>query len=300
MTQTEGSGPLPADTDLDYYTTPAPMTALASVAESVFAGLPDEPSALCRVAQGVLIHEFWAGSYGVDLSDARCQEVRNRSAAQMVDTICRLQEATLATVRPPSRRMVGNCRHFSTFSTALLRRAGVPARARCGFATYFEPGQMVDHWVTEYYSAADGRWVRIDAQLDSVQLEALNVDFSPADMPSGPFLPAGEAWIACQEGQHDPDRFGILDMRGRWFIVSNVVRDLAALNKVELLPWDIWGPMSIHDPEPATAELIDRVAAIIVAGDTSAIRALYQDTESLQVPQTVFDARFGEPHQLDL
>ena len=32
-------------------------------------------------------------------------------------------------------------------------------------------------------------------------------------------------------------------MYGYWFIAGNLVRDLAALNKVELLPWDDWGAM---------------------------------------------------------
>ncbi|TDC86167.1 hypothetical protein E1193_00430 [Micromonospora sp. KC606] len=44
----------------------------------------------------------------------------------------------------------------------LLRYRGIAARARCGFATYFQPGQGVDHWIAEY--RRDGRWVRIDAE----------------------------------------------------------------------------------------------------------------------------------------
>ena len=44
----------------------------------------------------------------------------------------------------------------------------------------------------------------------------------------------------CRAGQANPDLFGVFDMHGMWFIRGNVVRDLAALNKVELLPWDCW------------------------------------------------------------
>jgi transglutaminase-like putative cysteine protease len=40
---------------------------------------------------------------------------------------------------------------------ALIRRKGVPARARCGFADYFEPGKHLDHWVGEYWNSDEGR-----------------------------------------------------------------------------------------------------------------------------------------------
>ena len=116
--------------------------------------------------------------------------------------------------------------HVATSAT-LLRRAGVPSRARCGFAGYFEPGEWVDHSVVEHW---DGdRWVMLDPQVDD-----------SADLPSGLFLPAGEAWLRCQAGQEIGEHFGILNMWGQWFIKGNIARDLAALNKVEMLPWDGW------------------------------------------------------------
>src|SRR5579863_10087351 len=105
---------------------------------------------------------------------------------------------------------------------------------------------MVDHWVTEYVSLERGRWVRTDSQLDDRQREILKPSFDPDDMPPGPFLSAGEVWAACRNGHDEPARFGIFDMAGLWFICSNVVRDLAALNKIELLPWDVWGPMAFQ------------------------------------------------------
>ncbi|MCA2211786.1 transglutaminase-like domain-containing protein [Wangella sp. NEAU-J3] len=37
------------------------------------------------------------------------------------------------------------CRHFAVLACALLRHRGIPARARCGFATYFQPGKGLDH-----------------------------------------------------------------------------------------------------------------------------------------------------------
>ncbi len=38
---------------------------------SIFSDLPDEVPALCKVVQGLLIHEGWARAYGVSMSENR-------------------------------------------------------------------------------------------------------------------------------------------------------------------------------------------------------------------------------------
>ena len=283
----------------DYYATPAPMTDLSGVSDDAFDGLAADPRALCRTVQGLLVHEFWAHAYGFDVPVSRLDSFHTRSAAEMTAHILGLNAAPFAVARPVEQRMVGNCRYFSTLSCALLRRAGIPARARCGFADYFEPGRHVDHWVTEYWDRAERRWVRIDAQLDSLQRAAIQPAFDTEDQPPGRFLPGGEAWQRCRRGEADPATFGILDMWGLWFVQSNVVRDLAALNKVELLPWDVWGRMAFkEDPDPDTASLTDAVADTVAGGDLAAIRRIYEDNDDVRVPDKVFDARFEVVHSL--
>ncbi len=32
-------------------------------------------------------------------------------------------------------------------------------------------------------------------------------------------------------------------MRGLWFVAGNLVKDVASLNKIEMLQWDTWGAM---------------------------------------------------------
>ncbi|HMF04124.1 MAG TPA: transglutaminase-like domain-containing protein [Acidimicrobiia bacterium] len=282
----------------EYYAAPGPMTDLSASPPEVFEGLPSEPRALCRTVQGLLVHEFWASAYGFDVPVSRLDSFHARSAEEMTEHILELNPAPFAVERPVEQRMVGNCRYFSTLSCALLRRAGIPARARCGFADYFEPGRYVDHWVSEYWDDAERRWVRIDAQLDALQRAAITPAFDPEDQPPGPFLPGGEAWQRCRRGEADPATFGILDFWGLWFVQANVVRDLAALNKMELLPWDVWGPMSFkEDPDEATVSLTDEVADVVAGEDLGAIRQTYEEGD-LRVPDKVFDARFEVVHSL--
>ena len=287
------------DEMIDYYATPGPMTDLSELPEDVFAALPTDPAGMCRTVQGLLIHEFWAGAYGFDVPVSRLDSFHTRSAAEMTEHVLGLNPAPLAVERPVEQRMVGNCRYFSTLSCALLRRAGIPARARSGFADYFEPGRRVDHWVTEYWDGEERRWVRIDAQLDAMQRAAIQPAFDTEDQPPGPFLPGGEAWQQCRRGAADSGTFGIMDMWGLWFVQANVVRDLAALNKMELLPWDVWGRMTVReDPDPETVSLTDTVADAIAGGDLGTIRRTYEDDDDLRVPDKVFDARFEVVHSL--
>jgi transglutaminase-like putative cysteine protease len=287
------------DKMLEYYAAPGPMTDLTGVPADVFDGLPTDPVGLCRAVPGLVVHEMWASAYGFEVPEDRLTDLQSRSAVEMTDVIRRLDPGPLSAARPVEERMVGNCRHFSTLSCALLRHAGIPARARCGFGMYFEPGKYVDHWVTEYWNEAERRWVRIDAQLDDVQRAAIVADFDTEDLPPGPFLPAGEAWQQCRTGRAEPRDFGIFEFWGLWFVQANVVRELAALNKMELLPWDVWGVMKLQEePDAAATSLTDRVAGVITGGDVDAIRTVYEDNDDLRVPDKVFDARFEVVHSL--
>lgn len=280
--------------ELAYYSTPGPLTTLDPESDA-FREVPADSVGLGPVVQGLILHEFWAGHYGVEIPPNRADEVETRAASAMVELIRRLDPAPLTTPRPPDRRMIGNCRHFSTLTCALLRRSGVPARARCGFATYFEPDRYIDHWVVEHWEPTRAQWRRVDNQLDAVQREALGLDFDPTDLPAGTFVSAGEAWRLCQSGGADPERFGILDFWGQWFVRNNVVRDLAALNKVELLPWDGWGLMTTAEEDGAgpASGLIDEVAEAIVADDWLEARRLYDGNDGLRVPEEVFSYRAG-------
>src|SRR5438445_150569 len=107
------------------------------------------------------------------------------------------------------------------------------------------------------------------AQLFALQRDQLHVEFDTTDLPTGRFLPAGRAWRMCRDGEADPEKFGILGMSGRWFVRGNVVRDLLALNKLEVSPWDTWRLAARDDDEITDAglTLCDRIASITHAND---------------------------------
>ncbi len=286
---------------LDFYLRPAAMTSSCRHAP-VFDELPRDVAALARVAQGLLLHEHAAPLYGVALADERRSQSHIRAVERMLDCLLALDGRPLSVARPVEARLVGVCRHFTVLLVSMLRSKGVPARARCGFASYFKRGHFDDHWVCEYWSAAEARWIRIDAQLDEVQRAELKVDFDPLDVPHDRFVIAGEAWVQCRTGKADPAKFGIFAMRGLWFIAGNLVRDLAAFNHMEMLPWDVWGAM-IRPDEPLQNDqlaLFDRLAALTRAPDASfaELRTLYEGDEHLRVPATIFNAVLNRPEAI--
>lgn len=267
-------------TSIDY-SSPGPLTTLDGVPSAALESVADEPVGICSVANGLVIQP--SDAQALSLPEDRFATNQIRPAAALMLALLALDPAPLSVSRPPELRLVGTCRHFAVLSCALLRHRGIRARVRCGFATYFQPGQGVDHWITEYWNQDHDCWVRIDTEiLDSAVLE------HPERLAADEFLSGGEAWQAFRRGQLDASKFGVYGTEnwGSAEIRGNAVRDLAALNKVEVLPWDEWGRMTeAYDGKtgPDYDELLDALASACAAGDSAAITALYSHND-LQVP----------------
>lgn len=244
--------------------------------------LPKSMSGIVSCVQGLFIHVFWASRYGVVLGEAEKQHVHARTVRTMLATMMSIDDRPLREQRPLERRFFGNCRDHAVFLCAVLRHKGIPARARCGFAKYFRPG-FEDHWVTEYWNGS--RWVMVDAQLDKLQRDTLQITFDPLDMQPGLFISAAEAWLMCREGRADPNKFGIFDMHGLWFVRGNLVRELASLSEVETMPWDLWGLIKGSDADLKQHDfaLLDQVATLIMADDPL-MYEVYSQNPGLKVP----------------
>jgi hypothetical protein len=261
-----------------------------------YLGLPTSVADLVSVVQGLTVHVFWAERYGLLLPPERREEVQLRTMQRRLARVLELEAAPLTTARPSERRTVGNCRDFSLTLASMLQYWGVPARPRCGFGTYFLPDHFEDHWVCEYWNGARQRWILVDAQLDALQREALQIDFDPLDVPRDRFISGGAAWAMCRAGEADPEQFGIFDMHGIDFVKGDFVRDLAALNKTELLPWDCWGLIETPYADLTAADLsrLDELAELTRADvpDFDRVRSLYESDARLRVEKVVHS--YGE------
>ena len=296
---------------LEYYATPARITDLSPYREQV-AWLADDVRMIFQVVQGLLIHDLWLERYGARMRPEQTYDPKIAYMADLVDKALQLDPRSLAIPRAPDRRVICCCREFATLFCAVLRAKGIPARSRCGFSTYFAPpGMYEDHWICEYYSSEQERWVCVDPQLDPFQQSTLRMSASPLDLPPGSFVCAGEAWRSSRAGETDagmygiavdPARFGLSSLYGQWFVRGQLLRDVASLNKQETvpflvrhargLPWDSWRLVAAKDEEltQEDLELLDAAAKVSIdASSLAAIRSVYEENPDLRVPAEILE-----------
>jgi transglutaminase superfamily protein len=274
-----------------FYTTQSRMSD-ARERTPLLEALPRDPRHLVAAVSGLILHRLFVQPLAVTPPPESVDDVECRTVSRMLDRILARDPSPLDAARPLDRRFIGICRDYALLACSALRHHGIPARLRVGFAAYFTPGFHEDHWVCEYH--AGDRWRLLDAELGDRVRAHFGIGFDPTDVPRDAFLVAGEAWGRARRGTVDPDTFGVsaIGIAGVRFLASSVVRDLAALNKREMLAWDVWGlsrrlAPGAPIPEPAATRL-DAVAALTAAPDAdwSALRELH-DEEDLRVPPVV-------------
>jgi len=234
---------------LDFYCCHGPLSDPGRHANAL-RDMGGSPGTLAAIVQGLLIHGDWLDLYGLGDADFPDASRTTLPIARRLDAILKINAALLTTPRTPVQRSVGTCRDDALMLCTLLRANSVPARVRCGFATYFKPGGYEDHWVCEYWSADRRRWALADAQLDAAHRRLLGIQFDTNDLPADAFVNAAQAWALFASGTVAGENFGHDDATGAWFLRVNLERDLLALRKRETSNWDSW-----RDAQPGQREL---------------------------------------------
>ena len=156
-------------------------------------------------------------------------------------------------------------------------------------------------------SPPDDAAPKTDAEADEKEGDLCCIEIDILDVPRDQFLVAGRAWQLCRAGQANPDDFGLApdSMHGLWYVQSQLVRDLAAVNKMELLCWDCWG-LGHADPDehpsPDDTILLDRVAAVTQARNEAFpdLRAIYEHNQQLRVPPVIISYTGAGTRRVDL
>jgi len=257
---------------------------------SLMEPMPVDTEALCKVVQGLLLHPFATGLYDVELTSVQRKEVNIRPVHEMLQLLSSLDNSPLDMTRPANDRLVGNCRDHAVLLCAFLRQKGIPARVRVGFATYFGPEMHYDHWVTEVWDAKSQTWKLVDAQLDDVQRKHYGIIFDPLDMSNREFITASLAWKLVRSGDAKSGMFGHnRHARGMGFIRNSLFQEFAALNKVEVLPWDFWWELGEKDEDQVTADeraFLDLLSELALSPDERFIelRSVYDENSILSQP----------------
>ena len=255
-----------------------------------FAGLPADVRALTRAVQGLVFHYMADETIlGWRPPKDRLPEIDTRRVRAMLARLAALDPRPLGEARPPERRLIGCCRDFTVLLCAMARHHRIPVRARIGFARYFVPDFHVDHEIVEWWDSGQARWRLVDPGLSERHVAHYRIGFDPFDVPRDQFIVGGRAWQLCRTGVADPKTFGLVpdlpQPRGIGFVRGHVIQDLAALNKMELLLWDVWGLMQAE--LDTGLALVDEAAEFTQGADGLAdVRRLYA-TPGLAVPERI-------------
>ena len=277
------------------------------------AALPADLPTLHRAANQMVFHYGHRDRFSDHgIAEERLGEIDTRYASDMFRLVRGLADLPLGTDRDPAQRMVGCCRDYTLFLVAMARHHGIPARSRVGFASYFSPGWMIDHVVAEILDAGAGRWRLVDANLDVGHVDPSDGQvLDVLDVPRDRFLVASDAWRRGRSGAADPARFVVspdLDvpqLRGWPYLLHNLLMDLAALDRWELILWDVWGVGAQADP-PRDAELarLDELAADLKSAEpTAGMIERWIAEEEFRIPEVVTawsPTTPGRSHQVTL
>lgn len=141
----------------------------------------------------------------------RCEDDVLLTAVAMTAELFRMDERGFVPDRAVEHKIVVCCRYVAVLMAAILKAKGIPARCRAGFAPYFTPDTSADHWITQYWSTQERRWISVDAD---AFFDVDKLGFDPYDIPHDKFDWAAETWLGIRNGTKDGSRFIYADGLG--------------------------------------------------------------------------------------
>ena len=133
----------------------------------------------------------------------RCEDDILLTAAAMTAELFRLDNRGFTLERQVENKIVVTCRYVSVLMTAILKAKGIPCRSRSGFAPYFNEGLSFDHWINQYWSRQDSRWINFDADF----LEDDRIEFNQYDIPFDKFDWAADTWLKIRKNEVNGNTF---------------------------------------------------------------------------------------------
>ncbi|OLS12137.1 MAG: hypothetical protein RBG13Loki_4203, partial [Promethearchaeota archaeon CR_4] len=214
--------------------------------EAFFKSLPDDIPALGRLVCSQVIHRVALknGNTGANADQKygdmtkypwyrlRCDDDVLVTAAAMVAELLRLDARGFKPDRVVEHKIVITCRYVSVLMSSILKSKGIPARCRSGFAPYCLLGVSADHWINQYWSGTERRWIMCDADGFFEDLE-----FDQFDIPDDKFCWAANAWLDIRHGKTDGKKFLYADehdTRGLRAAIRAIFYDFHALMNNEI------------------------------------------------------------------
>lgn len=263
---------------VSYFVTQSPFTDPGEYS-GLYADLPKTVEALCEVVRGLFLD--YKERYKHPIVNERLLCSHARYVSGVIKWVLSWNKAPLTEARPNPDRFLASTSDYANLFCSMARAQGIPARKRVGFVAN-NSFELAEYW--------DGSaWKQID----------------PSGLAEGEFVSAAEAWQACRKGEADPDLFRDDQTHGLSVVRNNLLLDLAAMNKIELLNWDRYGWLlrPLDDFSDRAWSTMDKIAELLLAGDEALeeLQALYASEEGVQVPRVIHcDTPVAPPHKAEL
>lgn len=125
------------------------------------------------------------------------------TVTSIIAELFRRDERGLTRERKAEDKLILTCRHLCILMASILKAKRVPTRVRSGFAGYWPWAKVSsDHWINEYWSKEDNKWITID-----VDGSFHNTGFDMYDIPDGKFDYSADAWLNVRQGTIDGNHF---------------------------------------------------------------------------------------------
>ena len=253
--------------------------------EYLYENLPDSLPELCNLIKSQFIHPYdELPKYREQIPKERWNEaLKYPTVKSILEGLLSYNSSGLVKDRKLEDRLVLGCRHNAILLASILKYRGIPARVRCGHATYLIPGFHTSHTICEVWNENDKRWMLVDPGTVMIDFSREKFDFS------------NDLWLKMQNEEIDPNLYGIPGRyTGLVSILGKVSPDLASILGTEY-PVNQYAPIldyAFENNNQLTAEhieILNRISELMKSLDAdnlSKLQEIYNNTPEIQITKS--------------
>ncbi|MBN2613842.1 MAG: hypothetical protein JXB00_19955 [Bacteroidales bacterium] len=250
----------------------------------LYKNLPDSLPELCKLIKSQFIHPYAElPKYREQIPKERWNEMMNYpSVISILEGLISYDSAGLVFDRKPQDRLILGCQQNAILLASILKYRGVPARVRAGHATYIAPGFHISHAICEVWNENENRWMLVDPSMEKIDLSRDQFDIS------------NELWLKMQNGEIDPELYGIPRVySGLVSIAGKVCTDLASILGTEY-PINQYAPIlddifQNNQLNTNQIDLLNKICELMKSTDAiglSELQDIYNSTPEIQLTKS--------------
>jgi formylglycine-generating enzyme required for sulfatase activity len=253
--------------------------------EYLYENLPDSLPELCSLIRSQFIHPYAELPQYSELipRERRDESLKYPTVKSILEGLLSYDSSGIVNDRKPEDRLILICRHNAILLASILKYRGIPARVRCGHATYIIPNFHTSHAICEVWNENDKRWMLVDPSMDMIDFSREKFDFS------------NESWLKMQKKEIDPNLYGIPGRgTGLVSIVAIFCTDLASILGTEYTSYQYATILDYaFKNNKLTAEHIEILNNIselmktLDADNLSKLQDIYNNTPEIQITKTL-------------